>query len=197
VEARGGLEDWTGAGKVGRVGTTLQLQSPGDRLGLRLLADAWKGDSAFSTASLEMIARTSTARAGRVLIVRAGAGAATTGTPADAWFAGDTGATRPILLRAHPVVDDGELRTNQLGRRILHASVEVQQWRRVSLARVGGAIFLDAARVGGRLTPDARGDADLGAGVRLALPGVGGTFRADLARGLRDGATTFSFVYEP
>src|SRR5688572_29465880 len=192
VEARGGLEDWTGAGKVGRAGATLRLQSPGDRLGLRLLVDAWKGDSAFSTASIDMTGRSSPERVGRVWIARAGAGAATGGTPADAWFAGDTGATRSILLRAHPVVDDGELRTNQLGRRILHAGVEVQQWRRVSLARVGGAIFLDAARVGARLAGDARGDVDLGAGVRLALPGVAGTFRGDLARGLRDGATTFS-----
>jgi hypothetical protein len=197
VEARGGLEDWTGAGKVGRAGATLRLQSPGDRLGLRLLADAWRGDSAFNTASIDVTGRTSTERAGRVWIARAGAGAASGGTPADGWFAGDTGATRPILLRAHPVVEDGELRTNQLGRRILHGSVEVQQWRRVSLARVGGAVFLDAARVGARLTPDARSDVDLGAGVRLALPGVGGIFRGDLARGLRDRATTFSFVYEP
>jgi hypothetical protein len=197
AEARGGLEEWTGAGKAGRAGATLRLQSPGDRLGLRLLADAWKGTSAFGTASVEMIARTSTERAGRVLITRAGAGMATGGTPADAWFAGDTGATRAILLRAHPVIEDGELRTNQLGRRILHGSVEVQQWRRVSLARVGAAAFLDTARVGMRLTPGARGDVDVGAGVRLALPGVGGTFRGDLARGLRDGATTLSFVYEP
>jgi hypothetical protein len=37
----------------------------------------------------------------------------------------------------------------------------------------------------------------MGAGMRVAFPGISGTFRADLAKGLRDGVTTFSFVYEP
>jgi hypothetical protein len=38
---------------------------------------------------------------------------------------------------------------------------------------------------------------DLGIGVRLAMPGVSGTIRIDVAKGLRDGATAVSFVYDP
>jgi hypothetical protein len=58
-------------------------------------------------------------------------------------------------------------------------------------------VFVDGARVGHRLSGGSRGDVDAGIGARLALPGVPGTFRLDLAKGLRDGATTWSFVYEP
>ena len=42
-----------------------------------------------------------------------------------------------------------------------------------------------------------RGDVDLGGGLRIGLPGLEGVFRIDIGKGLRDGATAFSFVYEP
>ena len=74
---------------------------------------------------------------------------------------------------------------------------EAQYWWTAGFTRLGGALFLDAARAGARLSRGARGDVDVGAGVGVAVPSLPGTFRADLAKGLRDGATTFSFVYEP
>lgn len=197
VEARGGVEEWTGAGNVGRVGATLRVQSPGGRVDSHLLVDGWVGESAFSTTSLDVRAKTSPEREGRVLVGRAGAALASQATPVDAWFAGDTGTVRPILLRAHPVVEDGHLQAAQLGRRIVHGSVEWQQWWTRSIVRSAAAVFLDAARVGARLTPAPRTDIDVGVGVRLALPAVRGSFRGDLAKGLRDGTTTLSFVYEP
>ncbi len=144
-----------------------------------------------------MTGRTSIERRGHVLVGRGGVGLATRATPPDLWFGGDTGATRAILLRAHPIVADGELRSSRLGRRILHGSGEAQRWWPLSIARVGAAIFVDAAHVTGGLTIPARRDVDTGFGGRLALPGVPGIFRVDLARGLRDGATTWSVVFEP
>jgi hypothetical protein len=38
---------------------------------------------------------------------------------------------------------------------------------------------------------------DVGAGIRLALPGTAGTLRADLARGLRDKRVVFSAGWTP
>jgi hypothetical protein len=38
---------------------------------------------------------------------------------------------------------------------------------------------------------------DAGAGIRLGLPGAGGTVRADVATALRHGGTRWSFVYDP
>jgi hypothetical protein len=37
----------------------------------------------------------------------------------------------------------------------------------------------------------------VGVGARFAVIGMPGIFRVDLAKGLRDGATALSFVYEP
>ena len=65
------------------------------------------------------------------------------------------------------------------------------------MIQVGGAAFVDASAVGRRLTPGLLRDVDAGVGARIGVPGVRGVFRADAAKSLRDGATTFSFVYEP
>jgi hypothetical protein len=144
-----------------------------------------------------MLARSSTARRGQVYLLRGGGGAAFSDAPPDLWFGGDTGHASHVLLRAHPLLDDGRLATERLGRRIVHASAEAQHWWGLSVARFGAAVFVDAARVASRVDPGGRGDVDAGAGVRLAIPGLRGTFRVDGARGLRDGATALSFVYEP
>jgi hypothetical protein len=197
VAVRGGLEDWTAAGHVGVVGAALQLRSPGDRVDARVSIDAWRGASAFTMTAAGLTVRSSTDRSGRVYVGRIGAGATSRTTPADAWFGGDTGTARATLLRAHPVIDDGELRTGRIGRRIAYGSGEAQYWWPARLAGIGAALFVDAARVGAGLNSGLRADVDVGAGARLALPGMSGTFRADVARGLRDGAATFSFVYEP
>jgi hypothetical protein len=134
---------------------------------------------------------------GRVFIVRGGGAAATESTPADLWFAGDTGSVRPALLRAHPIVDDGMLRSDRLGRRIAHISGEVRQWWTVkSIVQLGVAAFADAVHVEQRAEPDGRNDIDLGGGLRIGLPGLDGVFRLDVGKGLRDGSTAFSFIYE-
>jgi hypothetical protein len=122
---------------------------------------------------------------------------ATAATPPDVWFGGDTGATRDTLLRAHPLVTGGRLRSGQLGREIVHGSIEGQQWWPVSVARLGAALFVDAVRISDRLSAGSRSDVDAGVGGRLAVPGLAGMFRVDLAKGLRDGSTRLSVVYQP
>jgi hypothetical protein len=103
-----------------------------------------------------------------------------------------------VPLRAHPVVEDGDLRLDQMGRDIAHVSGEAQQWWNVAAPlRFGAALFADAAHVASRFEPGARSDLDVGFGARVAVPGLQGVFRIDLAKGLRDGATVVSFVYEP
>jgi hypothetical protein len=197
VAARAGIDDWSPAGTMGRAGATLRWRSPGDRVNGRLSADAWTGSSAFAMLETGVTVRSSSERSGWSHLARASAGAVSRSVPLDGWPGGDTGHVRETLLRAHPLLDDGRLTTAQLGRRIVAGSVEVQHWWAPPLLRIGAAAFVDAARVGSRLVPGARADVDPGAGLRLAVPGISGTFRADVAKGLRDGATTFSVVYEP
>ncbi len=66
-----------------------------------------------------------------------------------------------------------------------------------SVIQFGAGVFVDAVRVERRADEDGRGDVDVGGGLRLGFPGLDGVFRLDLGKGLRDGSTALSFVYEP
>ena len=105
---------------------------------------------------------------------------------------------RPALLRAHPIVDDGRLKSERLGRGITHLSGETRQWWTIrSVIQIGAGLFVDVVRVDRREAEDGQGDVDVGGGLRLGFPGLDGVFRLDLGKGLRDGSTALSFVYEP
>jgi hypothetical protein len=197
VSARLGLDSWDERGKYGVASTGLRLASARDRLTVGLDASNWIGDDSFGLIAASVRVRSRDDNRGRVLIVRGGGAFASDSTPADLWFAGDTGSVRPSLLRAHPIVDDGMLRSDRLGRRIAHVSGEMRQWWTVkSFVHIGAAAFVDAAHVQQRAEPDGREDVDVGGGLRLSLPGLDGVFRLDVGKGLRDGSTAVSFIYE-
>jgi hypothetical protein len=164
---------------------------------VRVSGDAWLGERAFGVGEVD--ARWSSAREprGTVLTVRGGIQALGADAPLDTWAAGDTGHARAPLLRAHPVLADGRLDVQRLGRRLQHAGVEIQRWRpgpgAISLGFSG---FLDTARTSHRLAADPRVDADVGVGVRLAIPGQRGLFRVDIAHGLRDGRDAVSVAWQ-
>ena len=196
--ARGGVDAWKEHGSFGLVSGGLRTASPRERVVIDVEGSGWSGGDGFASLATAATVRSSREHRGRVYVARAGAAAATSRTPPDIWFGGDTGRARPTLLRAHPIIEDGGLRVEQIGRRIVHLSVEARQWWSTPWPiRVGAALFVDSARVGNRFDADAQGDVDMGLGARLAVPGLDGVFRLDLAKGLRDGGTAFSFVYEP
>ena len=198
VTGRGGVDAWDAGGTFGTIGGTALLASPRERVVVELSASTWWGPSRFATLASAARWRSRTEPRGRVLLASVGVSRASTLTPPDLWFAGDTGRTRSIALRAHPLVEGGEIRVEHLGRRIVHGSVEAQQWWSTrSPIGVGVAVFADVAQVGQRLPVGARTDVDLGAGLRIAVPGVAGAFRLDMAKGLGDGATALSFVFQP
>ena len=197
LSARLGLDAWEDRGKYGVASAGLRLASAHDRLTVGIDASNWMGEDSFGLVAASVRLRSRDDHRGRVFIVRGGGAVATESTPADLWFAGDTGNVRSSLLRAHPIVTDGMLESDRLGRRIAHVSGEVRQWWTVrSIVQVGAAVFADAANVERRTAPDSRGDVDVGGGLRLALPGLDGVFRLDVGKGLRDGSTAFSFIYE-
>lgn len=198
TELRGGVERWDGRGSFSLVAAGLHFITPGDRVDARIDLSGWQGTDSFGTIEIGGTMRSTRERRGRVFLTRAGIGTATAFAPADIWFAGDTGRARGVPLRAHPVVTEGELRVEQLGRRLAYTSAEVQHWwSRTPGVRLGAAVFLDAVRVDRRVEAGSRGDVDLGVGARLGVPGLPGVMRVDVAKGLRDGATAWSFVYEP
>jgi hypothetical protein len=119
-------------------------------------------------------------------------------TPVEAWPAGDTGHARDTLLRAHPVLEEGGLAPGRLGRLVAGGTMEVERWWAPrGPVRIAAAAFADVARTARRLQAGAARDADVGVGMRAGFVGVPGTVRVDLAKGLRDGATALTVIYEP
>jgi hypothetical protein len=194
----GGVDEWPQTGLLASAGTALQFTSLGGRVTARAGADVWSGDARFSTADVNVRGQSSRELQGVVFIGFLGLQLASRQTPPGLWGAGDTGLARTTLLRAHPVLDDGRLRADRLGRSFVYATAEAQRWWRIAgPARAAAAAFGDVGRTGRRFDGRARGDVDIGMGARLAVTGISGIFRVDAAKGLRDGATAFSLVYEP
>jgi hypothetical protein len=169
-----------------------------DRIDARIGTDAWPGRAGFATGQAVVRARSSTDLRGVVFVAAAAVQGASHRTPLDLWWAGDTGHVRTTLLRAHPVLDQGRLRVDRLGRTFVHGSLEAQRWWVLAgPVRAGAAAFGDMGHTGRRLAARAQGDVDVGFGARVAVTGMPGIFKVDAARGLRDGAAALSFVYEP
>ena len=117
------------------------------------------------------------------------------GAPLALWPGASAGRGRGILLRAHPLHDDGIVSSEVFGRRIVYASVERQHpVKTMKIATIGVAGFVDTAKVWRRA-----GDAgasplhvDIGGGLRVNAPRAGGMIRVDVGYGLRDGEVQLS-----
>jgi hypothetical protein len=152
------------------------------------------GSAPFTAGSVAAAARTKASYQGLVLSGVAGYGAASAASPLSIWPGADTGHASDILLRAHPLLENGIVTGGVFGRQLAFATVEAQRWQLLRRApvRIAPAVFTDLARawhgLDGSRTPL---QIDAGIGLRLALPGAG-TMRIDLARGLADGHTAVS-----
>lgn len=165
-----------------------------DRVKVQADATHALGSDAFTTAGVAAAARSTAASNGFVVFGITGFRMATGSSPASVWPGADTGQARDVLLRAHPLLDEGIIMDGAFGRRLAFATAEAQQWMPLGRlpARIAPAAFVDLARATRGLAPsDTRLHVDAGAGIRVALPGAG-VLRIDLARGLRDGGTVLS-----
>ncbi|MGH9346259.1 MAG: C39 family peptidase, partial [Vicinamibacterales bacterium] len=122
-ELRSGFSRWRGIGSFGTVGGAARVEH--GRAWGGAAVDAWLGDDRFAAVAAHAGWRSSTARRGFAFEVSGAletVGGAT--APLDVWPSGDTGHARRTLLRAHPVLDDGRLRVERLGRHLLQGTVE-------------------------------------------------------------------------
>ena len=195
-EMRGGLDRWVRQGTFGVAGGGATFEHRGARVTLG--GDAWLGEGPFGIGEIAGEWGSSREPRGTVIAARGGVQAVGANAPLDVWAAGDTGHARPTLLRAHPVLEDGRLDVQRLGRLLQHGSLEVQRWRPgPGPLSLGVAGFLDIARTGRRVEGDPFTDADAGLGLRLAIPGQRGLFRVDIAHGLGDGRNAVSVAWQP
>jgi hypothetical protein len=195
-EMRGGVDRWKSAGTFGVAGANTRFDHHGTTVTVG--GNVWLGDTRFGMADVMAHWSSSREPRGTVFVVRGGFQAVGSAAPLDLWPAADTGHARTPLLRAHPVLDDGRLEVQRLGRQLTYGGAEVQRWRRgPGPISVGIAGFLDTARTGRRLAREVALDADVGVGFRVAIPGQRGLFRVDIAHGLRDGHDAVSVAWQP
>ncbi len=197
LEAGASLDRWSGAGAGPGVSVGGEVRSAGDRLRLAAHLAGWPGGPAggFATASVEGDARSSPHPAGWVVGARAGVSAATRAAPLMVWPGAGAGYAGTALLRAHPLLDGGVLDAPAFGRTLAHGGADLERWTDVAAPlSLGVAAFVDVARAWHRPGDGAPGpgEADVGVGARVALPGAGGRLRVDFAHGLRDGANVLS-----
>jgi hypothetical protein len=198
---RGGaaIENWTDRSRTVAVSGHVEFWPVIDRLVIEAGGATWRGASdSFGGVDAAVRWRSKAAPDGTVWLADTGARAVTHSSPLSIWPGADTGHARDILLRAHPLLDDGVIRGGVFGRRIVSGSGEVQRWLKPGKwpVRMAPAAFVDVARATRGLGSTAdRAQIDTGAGLRVSLPGMG-VLRVDVAHGLRDGRTAVSLGWQ-
>lgn len=199
-----GVDSWSGGRKAVSIGAALERIAFRDRLSLSIDAAQWApltGGTAFRSMGAHAIARSSVETRGWVMRATAGFERVSDAAPFALWPGAGEGQVRGTLLRAHPLLSDGVVDvegSSAFGRTLTSASAELQRWlERPALVRLGLAGFADLARASrqadfGR-TPVL---VDVGAGLRIRIPGTPGVLRADVAHGLRDGANALTVGWQ-
>jgi hypothetical protein len=146
----------------------------------------WSGARPFYAGGLEVRARWGTDSEHRVGVrLRLGYDIASSHAPLALWPGAGTGPGRDHLLRAHPLTRDGIVEGVAFGHGLVTGGVEVERrFATFGPCRAGLALFVDGAQVpSSDPGPGVRGTyVDVGAGVRLKLPGQRSLLRADVAR---------------
>jgi hypothetical protein len=196
------LDRWAGDSHLS-LDAALDLRRADDRLSMGGALAAWMpiGSGRRVVRSNLTAAWRSTPDISRgAWFVSANATATSTGAPFDLWPGAGAGHARTPLLRAHPLLDRGVVTGDVLGRWLLHSTVEYQHPLVVAAAgTIRVAAFADTARawrlIGGQGSSPLH--TDVGGGLRVVLPGTGGTMRIDVARGLQDGRVALSAGWQP
>jgi hypothetical protein len=169
----------------------------GDRLAARAEGNVWRlgPGTGFSTRDLSLTWRSDRDPSAASWSGLGGLADAGAQSPRALWMGAGTGQGRPLLLRAHPLLDQDIVASPMFGRRVVFQTVEYQHPLKRTLAgTIGMAAFVDAARASGGLddTAPPAWNVDAGVGLRLRLLQGGGVARLDAARGLRDGRMALS-----
>jgi len=197
----GGLDSWNGGTRAASAGGTLEQRLFEDRLGLQAGATMWEplgGDArAFNSVAVRVHVGSRPSLGRWAYEFGVGASRASDEAPFFVWNGAGEGRARPILLRAHPLLEDGVIdagAASTFGRTLRYANAEGQRWlARPAIVRIGFAAFVDVAEASRRAVPgDSPVQTDLGGGVRLRIGGAQGLLRIDVAHGLRDGANAAS-----
>jgi len=205
--AAAGADIWEGSRRAMSLGGSLERRWRNDRVALAGMGTAWlpiDGGPAFSAGGGRAGYNSDgNASRDRVWGYRAVAGVelVSRAAPLSLWAGAGEGRARAALLRAHPLLDGGVIRTDAnaaFGRTLVYGTAEIErQVARLTHSRLALAAFVDMAQADRRFQGTPVRQADIGAGVRIRVPGLGKAVRVDAARGLADGAgaLTIGIVY--
>ena len=187
-----GADQWNGLGTLPRLTGSLDVRAAADRVALGVASTVWPDQDGFASTRAGVRWRSTAEATGAALIAVVDGAIVTRRAPHDLWPGADTGQATSTLLRAHTSLIQGVIVSQAFGRQVVHATGEWQSRSRpVWIARIRGAVFVDAARAWqGDYVRD-RTLVDVGGGVRMGLSGRG-TVRIDVAHGLTDGANAVS-----
>lgn len=197
-----GLDEWNDRNSSISVDGTIERRAARDRLALIAEGARWTsvdGVAPFSTVGASALWRSAGLNEWSAWRGRIGLSSASSRAPMALWSGAGTGQGRPLLLRAHPLLDDrGVIEGEAFGRALAHGSVEHQRrlWS-TGPVRIGGAVFVDAARPW-ETEGVGREEwlVDGGVGVRVGSVGMKGQVRVDVAHGVVDGETGVSVGWE-
>lgn len=201
-----GLDAWTDlvTRRTASIGGGLERRWLRDRLSAAADLTTWLplgSGRVFRSVGSHAAFRSSTTSEGWTLLAGAGIDHVSDLAPVALWRGAGAGHARPALLRAHRLLRGGTIDASEraaFGRRLLHSNVEIQRWLETTApVRVGFATFADAARAA-RRSASRSGPVhiDVGAGLRLRMPGAPGALRIDVAHGIRDGANALSIGWQ-
>ena len=176
------------------LGGAVEARLAGEHAVLGMQATTWVGQLRTWSAAFRSEWRSNTRNEGSVWLVRGRDTVVASNAPLALWPGAGTGQGRDGLLRAHPLIDDGVIRDATFGRHVIDGGVEGRRWLQLSRKplKFAPAVFLDMARAYRALDPQSeRWQTDVGAGLRIAIPGSG-VLRVDVAHGLADGRTALS-----
>ena len=120
-----------------------------DRLISRAQAEKWTLGQApgFWTRDLSVAWQSTSDRSRPFVFAIVGDSAASAGAPRALWMGAGTGQGRPMLLRAHPLLDSDVVNGPMFGRRITFGNAESQHpLRQTVTGSIAVAVFVDAAR---------------------------------------------------
>jgi predicted double-glycine peptidase len=198
----GGADTWRGrsySGRTALAGGSLEYRWLDDRIAVSGTATAW-APASFVTSGVRTAYRSSFASQGWVYLADAGVDRASNSAPLATWPGAGDGHSRDLLLRAHPLLESGAIDLDEhsaFGRTVLYTHAEAQRWFAPDrVVRPAIAVFADAAQASRRQQASTVTQFDVGAGLRVKLPGASGALRVDVAHGLRDGADALTVGWQ-
>jgi predicted double-glycine peptidase len=198
-EMNGGFDRWVDGGNHASLGGAVERRVLDDQVALRADGTMWRevGGAArgFGSSAVAMAWR-SAPDPWPTWTMKAGLYGVSASAPIDLWPAPGTGHVGPLLLRAHPLLHDGTIRSSDVSRVLAHGTLERQQLLSMRPpAPLLWAVFVDVVK---RAAAEGAGKThvDVGTGLRIDLPGTASMLRLDIARGLRDGRMALSMGWQ-